>query len=170
MVLSLISELEKSSVFSSWKESHSDAFLSHFFAQINNEFKKKGVWDIGYYDKGIEKVTVFSQDEKGEFFFKNTDDVFKQKMDDVEELKVSEVKVDFDEVKEKLANAFAKEFSEHTGLFGDGFVILQTLKGKTMWNCSLVTKKLSMVNVKLSTLDGSFLDKTEVNFLEQNGQ
>ena len=168
MVLSLVTELEKSSVFSSWKKEHNKSFLSHFFAQINNEFKVKSSWDMGYYDSKSEKITVFSKDEKGAFFLKNTDDVFKQKMDDVEELKKDEVKVDYDDVIEKLKETFAKEFSEHTGLFGDGFIILQTLKNKTMWNCSLVTKKLSMVNIKLSSHDGSFIDKTEVNFLNQN--
>ncbi len=162
--------LLKSSAFLEWKEKHCGAVLSHFFSQLGSNFTRKQEWDIGFYTKEDEKITVFSLDASGKFILKNVDEIFKKKMDVVEALEIDQVEIGFIEAIPKLQMALEEKFPSHKGLWGDGFIILQKLEGKIVWNCSFITKKLSMINVKLSVLDGGIVSSVEMNFLDKGKQ
>lgn len=170
MIKELIKELESSEVFKEWKKEHSEVYLSHLFKQVNSNIEDKTDWDIGYYNPENEKVTVFSLNDDGDFVLKNTDDVFKKETSIVECLNMEEVKLNFPEAVEKFKELIPKEFPAKALMLGDGFVILQCLNQKTTWNLTLITKKLTMINLKISSKDGELISKDEVNFLQQNNQ
>ncbi|MBT3297981.1 hypothetical protein HN385_03590 [archaeon] len=167
MINELITELESSIVFKDWKKNNLKSYLSHFFKQVNSEIEDKSDWDIGYYNQENEKVTVFSIDNEGNFILKNTDDVFKKETSVVELLDMGNVKLNFPEAVEKFKELIPKEFSAEALMLGDGFVILQCLNQKTTWNLTLITKKLTMINLKISSQEGKLISKDEVNFLQQ---
>ncbi len=70
-----LQELEKSTVFKSFKKNNKNHFLSYGFIVIDHE--EKDVWQIGYTDKNSDKVHTFlvghsHVKEEGDF------DVFKK--------------------------------------------------------------------------------------------
>ena len=167
MLRKLQQDLEQDQVFLDWKKEHPKSFLSHFFVQINSELKEKTSWDVGYYNPEDEKVTVFCKDLDGNFLQKPSDDVFKKEESVVEELEMEDVKINLEDAKVGLQKLIPKEFPAYVGLLGDGFMILQKLKGQTSWSLTLMTKKLTMINVKISAENGDFLSKDEINFMQQ---
>lgn len=167
MLKPLLQDLEQSKVFLDWKKEHPKSFLSHFFVQINSELKEKTNWDVGYYNPEDDKVTVFYQNEEGEYLQKPSDDVFKKEESTVEELEMEDVKLNLEDAKVGLQKLASEKFSEYVGLLGDGFMILQKLNGQINWSLTLMTKKLTMINVKISAENGDFLSKDEINFLQQ---
>ena len=167
MLKELLSTLEDSEVFLGWKRDHSKAYLSHFFVQVSSNLELKSAWEIGYYNPEDEKVTVFCKDLDGNFLQKPSDDVFKKEESVVEELEMEDVKINLEDAKVGLQKLIPKEFPAYVGLLGDGFMILQKLKGQTSWSLTLMTKKLTMINVKISAENGDFLSKDEINFMQQ---
>jgi hypothetical protein len=167
MLKPLLQDLEQSQVFLNWKKDYSKSFLSHFFVQINSELKEKTGWDVGYYNPEDEKVTVFCKDSDDNFLQKPSDDVFKKEESVVEELEMEDVKINLEDAKVGLKKLVPEKFPAYTGLLGDGFMILQKLGGQTSWSLTLMTKKLTMINVKISAENGDFLSKDEINFLNQ---
>ena len=165
MLKELLSTLEDSEVFLGWKRDHSKAYLSHFFVQVSSNLELKSAWEIGYYNPEDEKVSTFSLDDDNEFFLKGSDDVFKKDESKVEELKLDNIKVTYEEATDKLRELVPKEFPGIMSILGDGFVILQVIKGKKTWNLTLVTQKLTMVNLKIDTEKGKLIKKDEINFL-----
>ena len=156
--------LQKDSLFQDWKKQHKTSFLSHFFCSVNNEFKAKTNWEIGYYNPESVKMVVFTASQENQFEIKPEDDVFKKQDESVEELKFEEVRTSVDKAssvfKEKLPEYFPKED------LGDGFLVLQTFKGKTFWNMSFITKSLKFVNMKLDVKDCSVVSHETINLVE----
>lgn len=167
-LIELVKKLEESSVYSNWLKENPKAFLSHLFLQIKNDFSSKGEWDIGYYNPENEKVTIFSYHSEDNFYLKNTDDVFAKDLKDVLALDLEEVVINFEKAKEEVIKKFDETFPAYKELLGDGFVILQKLDGQVVWNTTLITKKLTMINVKLSAIDGALVSSDEVNFLDSS--
>jgi hypothetical protein len=156
-------DLERVVVFSDWKGKHQSFILSHFFVQLNSNLETKSDWEIGYFDVKENKTTVFGLDESKSFVLKTTDEIMQGK-EPVEELNLDEIKIEFGEAKERVKTFLPKVFPELINLLGDGFCILQKFKGKTLWNFSFITKKLSMANIKLSAIDGEIISHEEVKF------
>ena len=137
--------------FKNWKKKHPEGYLSHFFCPITQDSQLKSDWEIGFYDAGSERMTVFACGEKVTMK-ENEDEVFKKPEQRVEELKIDSVKVPFP----KAVDVFAMHVEE---LFpkagrGDGFVILQNLEQKALWNFTFITKALKFINIKINAETG----------------
>ncbi len=145
-------KLESSQNYLLWREGHTKGFLSHFFCVLTSDVKESGSWEVGYYAPDKEKITVFVCNDT--FQIKPEDDVFKKKATKVEPLELEKINSTSDEVlvicKENLASLFPKE------IVGNGFVILQTFNGKTIWNFTFISKSLKFLNLHISA------DKKEV--------
>jgi hypothetical protein len=156
--------LADSQLFKDWQKQHKDSFLSHFFCPVSSDFKAKSNWEIGYYDSGIDKITVFKALEN-DFEIKPADEVFKKEAEKVEKLELDEVNVPLDSAaatfKDKLPEYFPQE------QLGDGFLILQKYKGNTVWNLSFISKSLKFLNLKISVVDGNINSHDEVALIQQ---
>src|SRR3989338_5488000 len=148
----LLKKVEDNTEFKSWKKKHQGGYLSHFFCPIKTDCELKSDWEIGFYDADSGKMTVFAC---GEIVTvkENEDDVFKKPEQQVEELDIKSVKVPF----QKAVDVFAEHVEE---LFpkagrGDGFVILQNLEGKSLWNFTFITKALKFINIKINAETGA---------------
>ena len=147
----MIPEYEKlinDSLFKTWQEQHREAFLTHFFCQIDSDLNKKSAWEIGYYDH--DKITVFVVNEKIEI--KPEDDVFKKPNESVEKLDLDLVKISFEEAVKVFKEEFPKVFPEAN--LGDGFLILQKYQHQLFWNFTLIDKRLKFLNLKISAETG----------------
>ncbi|MEK6939503.1 MAG: hypothetical protein AABX31_02135 [Nanoarchaeota archaeon] len=148
----MLVKIEKSEKYLSWKKKHPQGYLSHFFCPISADCELKSEWEIGFYDPDSEKMTVFAYGETITVK-ENEDDVFKKPEQKVEELDMKSVKTAF----EKAVDVFATNVEE---LFpkagrGDGFVILQNLEGKALWNVTFITKDLKFINIKINAETGA---------------
>ena len=147
----ILGKIEKHTEFKVWKKKHPEGYLSHFFCPISADCELKSDWEVGFYDLQSERMTVFACGEKVTVKG-NEDEVFKKPEQQVEALEISSVKVPFP----KAVDVFATNVEE---LFpkagrGDGFVILQNLEGKALWNFTFITKALKFINIKINAETG----------------
>ncbi|MBI4983341.1 hypothetical protein HZC32_01745 [Candidatus Woesearchaeota archaeon] len=171
MALIVLSELvhlvEEDELYKQWKNKHPHSFLSHLFCSLTPYFGINGCWEVGFLNEQDEKITVFTLGEKG-LAIKPADDVFKEKEAVVEKLDVGMVKTNLDQVKNLFEENKAKYFPKEG--FGNGFVVLQTFHGKTLWNVTFITTSLKFANLKIDVHDGSILEHNLINFVEKQGK
>ena len=150
----LINNLKSSEVYIEWANAHPNNICSHLFVQINPDYVAISHWDIGFFDQDTKKVTVFSLNDAGSFEIKQTDDVFATKTGKVEELKATKDTLDFPSIIPFATKTIQADFKSVENLRGNGFAILQTIKGETIWNISFITKQLTFLNLKLNAQTG----------------
>jgi len=146
-IASLFLELKSQELFKEWNKHHAKAYLTHFFSAMSSGKEPTTSWEIGLYDPQSGKITVFVK-LKEDFAIKPEDDVFKQETTTIEELDVEKARLSCNEAldifKERKEEFFPKE------VCGDGFVVLQTLDQKVLWNFTFITKTLKFVNLKIN--------------------
>ncbi|NQV92036.1 PepSY domain-containing protein [Candidatus Woesearchaeota archaeon] len=155
--------LNEDSLFQDWKKNHPDAILSHFFCPLSSELKVKENWEMGFYDN--EKMTVFSVIEKG-FAIKPEDDVFKKPQTEVESLDVEKIKISIDDAVATFKEIARNKFS--SVVLGDGFLIVQTLNGNSLWNFTFISKSLKFANVKIDASSGEVISSDLINAVSQS--
>jgi len=166
-VQATFTNITKHKLFQDWKKIHSDSFLSHFFCPLDNACQAKGPWEIGFYDKGKNKITIFvAADNSPEI--KQEDDIFKKEEEIVEELPLKEVAVPFTKAAEILRLKSKPELSHQQ--LGDGFIVLQQISGKTLWNFTFITKTLQFANSKVNASSGELESQQLINVVESSGK
>ena len=160
----MLEKVQKSVEFKTWKKKHQKGYLSHFFCPITTDCELKSDWEIGFYDADSEKMTVFAYGEKITVK-ENEDDVFKKPEQRVEELEIDSVKTTFT----KAVDVFAGHVEE---LFpkagrGDGFVILQNLEGKSLWNFTFITRDLKFINIKINASSGEVESHLSMDLIDR---
>ncbi len=147
----ILKKVEGSAPFLTWKKKHPQGYLSHYFCPITADCELKSEWEVGFYEPQSERITVFAC---GDIITvkENEDEVFKKPEQKVEELKINSASIPF----AKAVDIFAAHIEE---LFpkagrGDGFVILQSLDQKALWNFTFITKDLKFINLKINATTG----------------
>src|SRR3989338_5057589 len=163
----LLEQLESDELYQQWKHNHPQSYLSHFFCQIQADGTPVTPWEIGFYEQDTEKITVFAPLNTGkEFEVKPADDVFKKKGTAVEKLSMDEVKTTLAEMKARCRDVLAREFPQEQ--LGNGFLILQQIQQRTVWNFTFITKRLKFVNVKMNALTGNEEQHEQMNLVSAN--
>lgn len=147
----LLQALRETSLFRQWKEQHPKAECSHFFCRLTAAGGLSSPWDIGFFNPDDGKITVFTEQQNG-FEEKPADDVFKAPTDTVEVLLMPLVKTQSDNILARCHELLPQYFPEEK--VGEGFVILQTFRGQTIWNISFATAGLKFVNLKFDAQSG----------------
>ncbi|PIZ51648.1 hypothetical protein COY27_02945 [Candidatus Woesearchaeota archaeon CG_4_10_14_0_2_um_filter_33_13] len=160
----LYSALLQEELFKQWKQDHNDSFLSHFFSPLGSDFVLNSEFETGFYDSKDGKMTVFVYLTDG-FVIKPADDVFKKEDAVVEELKLGDVKINFDQALEIFKEEFPQRFPSEQ--IGDGFVILQKYNGKNLWNFTFISKRLRFLNLKISAVDAKVEDQQEIDLVSK---
>jgi hypothetical protein len=156
----VLDKLEKDSLYVDWRKRHQEDYLTHFFCQYGNS-QVKSPWEIGFFDPKTSKISVFVAGDV--FALKPEDEVFKKAEDKVEQLDLSVVKLPFNDAVALSSEKFSELFPGES--FGDGFLILQTWQGKTVWNFTLITKTLKFANLKIN--DFGVVDFQTVELVDQ---
>ncbi len=160
----LLTELEKSQVYSDWDKTHTD-FLSHFFCQLDEQFVAKTNWEIGFYEPTNKKITVFAKQDKL-FQLKPADEVFKKPDSVVEKLELDKLKISLQDAFKLAKQELPKQFP--TESVGGGFLILQKYQGKNLWNFTFITKSVKFVNLKFDAISGELVSKDTINLVDKN--
>ncbi|MBU0457584.1 MAG: hypothetical protein ABH824_06585 [Nanoarchaeota archaeon] len=160
----LIKEISKSDSFKKWKVKHPGSFPSHLFCSLDSDYNIKDSLEVGFFDSNTKKITVFVMKD-GNVSAKDEDDVFKKENEKVEMLKQNDVKINFEKAKNILEENLKKFFPKKD--IGDGFIVLQTIKGKTLWNFTFITKTLEFVNLKINASSGEIDSHQVVELIDK---
>lgn len=153
----------KSPVYIKWKKKHPDSYLSHFFCAISSAMEQKSSWEIGFYGPKHRKITIFIVGD--DVMVKPEDKVFQKDKQEVEELLFDDKLISLDKAKdlfkENVNNLFPKES------WGDGFIVLQSLLEKTLWNFTFITKSLKFINMKIDASSGEIVSHDLVEVVQR---
>ena len=161
----LLNLLQKETLFQDWQKQHGKGYLTHFFCPISAKGELKSFWEIGFYNKQSQKMTIFVQLAEHGFEIKPEDDVFKKPDAAIEALEMNNVAVSYEAALKLFLEKAPTEFPKE--MLGDGFIIIQTLQKKTVWNFTFVTKALKFVNLKINAADGTVVDKQVVELVDK---
>lgn len=163
----LMKDLAKSSLYQDWQEGHPKSYLSHFFCTITADFKAKTNWDIGFFDDNTGKITVFSllKGSERDFEIKPADEVFKKETEKVEKLILDGIKLSIDDAVNKCRENTPKYFPNEQ--LGDGFLVIQSLANKLLWNFSFITKSVKFVNLKIDAEDGNVISHDVIELVQK---
>lgn len=151
-----------SKTFQSWKKSNSGSYLSHFYCQLDTSFKQISPWEIGFYNKKHDKITIFTVNK--EIGLKPEEEVFK-KQGAVEKLDLGRVKIDSQQALRIFQQTKQEHYSQEILL--NGFLILQKFQNKTLWNISFATKSLNILNIKIDAFNKKAISHQLINFIER---
>lgn len=161
----LLSTLKKTDSFQQWSEIHPAGYLSHFFCQINAQFLPLSKWEVGFYEHSTGKITVFVLLDHGDAEIKPADDVFQKEKVAIEELKADNIKLTVEQAKQIWQEHFPEFFPRE--VLGDGFVVVQTLDKKPVWNFTFITKTIKFVNMKIDAAQGKVVSHEEISLVQK---
>ena len=164
----LAQRLYRDSLFKDWKKQHSSSYLSHLFCRIDAKSLPKTPWELGFYDAKTERITVFIPLEKDDFQIKPEDQVFKKEKEPVEELVLKANLLSIEEAIKISQSELPNYFPAET--HGEGFLILQNLNQKTIWNFSFITKSLKFINLKIEAYTGKVLSSEDIKLVQGWGR
>jgi hypothetical protein len=149
----IISGLEKRTEFVSWKKNNPGAFLTHAFIVKDKEIFSK--WQIGYYNPERAKITVFELGDP--MVISPESEVFKDESTMVRALVKESIKIDYESA---LVTAFKvnKEFFPQI-ISNKQIMILQNLEMGIVWNITLISQSLEVLNIKIDASNGNVLYK-----------
>lgn len=159
--LNIYQKLTNSKEFQNWKKNNPGAYLSHFYCQLDSSFKQKSSWEIGFYNKKNDKITIFVVDKS--ISLKPEEEVFK-KQGTVEELGLKKVKIGSQQALEIFQKTKQKHYSREILL--NGFLILQKFQNENLWNISFAAKSLSILNIKINAANKKIISHQLINFIE----
>ncbi|HLC91259.1 MAG TPA: hypothetical protein VJI15_05845 [Candidatus Nanoarchaeia archaeon] len=157
-------ELSQDQLFKDWQKQNKNSYLSHFFVQMTAAMDELSSWQVGFFDKDSQKITIFEQGNKG-FIIQPAADVFKKDEDVVEALSMKQVKISLEEAKTKGKEELAQVFPNEQ--MGDGFLILQVFNHQPVWNFTFITKTIKFANVKISASSGKAVDTQTVDLVQK---
>ncbi len=161
----LFKKITGDELYRQWKKQHPQSYLTHFFCQIDASFQPKTNWEIGFYNHQNSKITVFALLPNETFEIKPEDDVFQKEAGAIEELKIEKVIVSEENAQEACRTGLAQSFpTEQTG---DGFLVLQTIEQKNLWNFTFISKTLKFLNVKIDAETGLVQSQQAISLVQK---
>lgn len=151
----LVAKVEASEAFRQFKRAHKEQYLVHLFCHAKEEAKV----EIGYYGAEDDTITTFTTDPVER---KPPEEVFKRE-GTLEELDLGEVEVGLSRARE-IAEAYRREhYPAHP--VTQEICILQRL-GIQVWNLTLVTSTLNMLNIRIAAHSGEIISAEMRNILD----
>ncbi len=138
-----LKKLKESSKFKKWISKNKEAYLAYAFTMIENS--EKSEWQIGYYDKKLDKVAVFTINNNIEI--NPEQDVFKKPGTSVKNVNLKDVKFDLDYILKKANNIKEKKYPKE--VVTKTIAILQNIELGQLWNITFITSSLNTINIKI---------------------
>jgi len=152
-VKDIISKLESSQEFKSWRMANREAYLAHLFCMVEDE---PGTWQVGYYDRKADTITSFDLTDTG-IKALPPEEVFKREGTGVKELKEEAIRID---IGDALSIAEKLQKTKYPGdIPVKRIVVLQTLADGQVYNITYVTKNFKTLNIKISSETGKIMDE-----------
>lgn len=157
-----LKKLKNSSEFKKWVSKNKKSYLTYAFTMIENS--EKSEWQIGYYDKKLDKVTVFTINNKIEI--NPEQDIFKKPGTAVKKVNLKDVKFGLDKILKKTQTIKEKKYPKE--LVTKTIAILQNIDLGQLWNITLVTSSLNTINIKIDAKTGKTIKHELVSLFQFN--
>jgi len=155
-----LKKLKESSEFKKWISKNKKSYLTYAFTMIENS--EKSEWQIGYYDKKMDKVTVFTINNNIEI--NPEQDIFKKPGTAVKKVNLKNVKFSLDKVLKKAQTIKEKEYSKE--VVTKTIAILQNIELGQLWNLTLITSSLNTINIKIDAKTGKTIKHELVSLFQ----
>ncbi len=139
-------DLEKTDDYKNWRKEHKESYLSNVFF-INEES-----WQICYYNPKKDKLTTFLDNK----LLKADGAIFKKNRDKINELKIENIKIDFEDALKVIEKLVKEKYSHET--LTTKIVILQNINAE-MWNITYLTSTFNVLNVKINAINGEMISE-----------
>jgi len=143
-----LKKLKNSPEFRKWISKNKKSYLTYAFTMIENS--EKSEWQIGYYDKKLDKVTVFTINNKIEI--NPEQDIFKKPGTAVKNINLKDIKFSLDKILKKAQTIKEKKYSKE--FVTKTIAILQNIDLGQLWNITLITSSLNTINIKIDAKTG----------------
>lgn len=155
-----IEELQNLKEFKDFKKKNSDAYLASCVMIIDE--KKVGDWQVDFYIPKKHKLMTFLLKEPVEC--KGEDNIFQKEKTPIKELKLENIGINIEKALDILEDLRKKSYK---GDFPNKTIaVLQIVDDKPVWNLTLLTTTLKVLNVKLDAVTGKIISEKIENFLQ----
>jgi len=155
-----LKKLKNSPEFRKWISKNKKSYLTYAFTMIENS--EKSEWQIGYYDKKLDKVTVFTINNKIEI--NPEQDIFKKPGTAVKNINLKDIKFSLDKILKKAQTIKEKKYSKE--FVTKTIAILQNIDLGQLWNITLVTNSLNTINIKIDAKTGKTIKHEIVSLFQ----
>jgi len=145
-MLEKYNKLTDSKVFKEWKENNKKDYLCSYVL-VND------IPQFDFYNPKTDKITSFIINKEIEI--KKEQNIFKKSKDKIYELKLDRVKITIKKA-EEIINNLEKYKKEN---FNKKIIILQSKKDP-LWNISLITNSLNILNIRIDATNGEIISET----------
>jgi len=142
-----LKKIKKSKEFKDWYEKNKDSYLASIFYSKDIQ--------IDLYSPKKDNMTSFTI-VNGNVNLE-TSEIFRKEKTEIKELKLDEIKLDLEKVKEIISKIVKEETTKE-------IIILQHLE-VPVWNITYVTKSMNIINVKVNAISGKIVSKHIENIL-----
>lgn len=153
----VLEKLENDDIFKLWRETNKEDILAHLFVMC----EKENSYQVGFYNKNDDKISTFIVEDKVQLIPEQT--IFKHEGAVIYELNPEEIKLDFEQALEKAEEVRKENYPNYNPM--KKFFILQKLKDKIVYNMTLVSQTLEVLNIKINAIDGSVVDQGMHNLM-----
>jgi len=160
----LLRALHQDEDFQHWQNEHPKCYLSHFFNLLDEKQELVQEWQIGYYDSTSDTITTFIS-KIGGFEIQGNQQIFKKEQDSIEPLDIKNADFTFAQAIELCRKNFSSLFLPE--ITGEGFIILQQLQGKTLWNVTCISKSVKFLNIKIDATTGEIDSHQKISMMEK---
>jgi hypothetical protein len=162
-----IDTIEDSSDFKSFIKKDPSYFLVHVFTTKDSDNFDDGTWQIGYYSKETDKIVVFENNNDAIIVHPPAEALKKEEY--IQKLNLEKLKVSKEEAV-KICNETVKEHYPKE-LFSKAICLLQNLpEFGNVWNITIVTLALSVINIKIDAISGSVVKHEKQNLMNWNSK
>jgi len=155
-----LTKLKQSNEFKKWISKNKEAYLTYAFTMIENSGKSE--WQIGYYDKKLDKVTVFTINDNIEI--NPRQDVFKKPGASVKKINLRDVKFGLDNALKKANDIKKKKYPKE--LITKTIAILQNIELGQLWNITIITSSFNTINIKIDAKTGKTIKHELVSLFQ----
>ena len=129
-----------------------DGYLAHFFANLRDDFKLEGGWQVGFYS--LDEDLVVTCQINGKDLVVDKGRPFRKEYKQIEKLDLDLVTFTFDEMIKKIKDLQREKYPGQEPM--KVIVLLQTI-GRVIWNVTLITPTFNTLNIKLDATTGDVI-------------
>jgi hypothetical protein len=154
--------IEGSKEFKEFMHQHPHYYLVHVFTTVDSETVDNNLWQIGYYSKDTDKIVVFENQNDMVFIHPAAEALKKDEY--IQKLNLVELKVSRTETMKICNDAIKEHYPKE--IFSKAICLLQNLpEFGQVWNITIVTLALGVINVKIDAINGKVLKHTKENLM-----
>jgi hypothetical protein len=157
----IIDNVESSGIFKGFIKENPHNYLAHLFSLMDSDHKDD--WQLGYYSKETDKITVFDNPVDGNVTMMPPQEAFKEK-NYIEQLDISKVKVSKDQALKTVDKVVKENYNAES--LSKMIMLLQNLpEHGQIWNITIVTTTFSVLNIKIDAATGDVIKHSKESLI-----